>query len=173
MEDNILREIGLTENETKVYLALLEINYFKAPYFETYYPEIKKIISKNHSKLSDLNIKLLLFLLSCFGLENKKIIKASEINLPEVSGGSSVVFEICKTINANTYLSGSSGPDYLELEDFEKSGITIEVHNFKHPTYTQQYKPFIPCMSSIDLLFNHGPKSLEIITQNNIKSLSQ
>jgi len=145
------------------YLLLLEVNYAKAPYFRTYYPKIKKIINENYSKLHDLNIELLFFTLNCFDLENKKIIKSSEMNIRKDSTGSDTVLEICKAVNADTYLAGSFGPDYLNAEDFKKAGIKIDVHSFEHPTYKQQHEPFIPFMSSIDLLFNHGPTAKNIL----------
>lgn len=148
------------------YLTLLEMHYAKAPYFKTYYPEIKKIINRNHSKLCDLNMELLAFILHCFKLEDKKIIKASTMDLREASSGSDLILEICKTANADTYLSGSSGPDYLNFEDFEKANVKINVHRFEHPTYSQQFTPFIPTLSSIDALFNIGAEKARSFIKN-------
>ena len=39
---------------------------------------------------------------------------------------------------------------------------------YQHPLYTQLYNAFIPNLSVIDLLFNEGPDSLEIILSGNM-----
>jgi len=55
------------------------------------------------------------------------------------------------------------GKKYLKENDFKRKGINIEYQNFQHPEYKQAYKPFIPNMSFIDLLFNEGDNALKII----------
>jgi len=51
----------------------------------------------------------------------------------------------------------------VERQTFEQNNIEILFHNFSHPTYRQVYPPFMPHAAAIDLLFNEGTKSLEII----------
>jgi hypothetical protein len=46
----------------------------------------------------------------------------------------------------------------------ESLGITLEFHTYRHPHYRQLFGGFIPYLSVIDLLFNHGPESLDILT---------
>ena len=66
-------------------------------------------------------------------------------------------------MGADRYLSGISGREYLDVSQFEAAGVSVEFHEFHHPMYRQRYEPFVPCMSSIDLLFNHGPESAKIV----------
>ncbi|MBU4274577.1 WbqC family protein, partial [Patescibacteria group bacterium] len=54
---------------------------------------------------------------------------------------------------------------YVEEEKFEKNNLKHVFSNFKHPLYPQQFKPFIPNMSVIDLLFNCGKESIKIIKE--------
>jgi hypothetical protein len=63
---------------------------------------------------------------------------------------------ICKEVEADIYLSGPSGINYLELNKFD--GIEVIYHEFKHPIYRQQFSPFIEGMSALDYLFNEGGK---------------
>jgi len=77
--------------------------------------------------------------------------------------GSDLILDLCRNLGAKRYLSGISGKDYLNLDDFKKEGIRVEFQEFHHPIYRQLYEPFLPTMSVIDLLFNHGNKSLDII----------
>ena len=46
---------------------------------------------------------------------------------------------------------------------FNESGIVLSYQQYGHPEYRQLYGDFIPYMSVIDLLFNEGENSLEII----------
>ena len=48
----------------------------------------------------------------------------------------------------------------------------MEYPSNNHSKYSQLYREFILYVSVIDLLFNHGPKNLEIILSNNISKKS-
>jgi hypothetical protein len=47
---------------------------------------------------------------------------------------------------------------------FENADIEVRFHDYQHPMYTQLFEKFVPYMSIVDLLFNEGPKSLDILT---------
>lgn len=136
--------------------------YRKAPYFEKYAEDIGKIYLSEWGKLSDLNITLINYLLKVLGIERDVVI-ASKLGIQLGKGGTEVNLNICRELNADTYLSGISGKDYLDEERFNKEGIKVIYQEFYHPIYKQVYEPFIPCMSVIDLLFNHGDKSLDVL----------
>ncbi|HLP86292.1 MAG TPA: WbqC family protein [Candidatus Paceibacterota bacterium] len=156
-------EISYNTNWQRKYLNTLQTNYSKSPFFKVYFNKIESIINKKHKLLIDLNLEVLLFLLESFGF-NKKIIKSSELHIPQdIKNGSDICLEICKSLKADTYLSGISGKDYLNLDDFEKVGIKVIFHNFNHPVYDQLWGDFIPGMSSLDALFNLGEKAKELI----------
>jgi len=62
------------------------------------------------------------------------------------------------------------GRAYLQRETFAQAGIEIVFQQFVHPTYQQlfmQSEGFVPNLSVLDLLFNCGQNSLELITQAN------
>ena len=63
----------------------------------------------------------------------------------------------------SSYISGISGHDYLEEDLFTESKIKLIYENFIHPEYVQIHGNFIENMSIIDLLFNMGEKSIQII----------
>jgi hypothetical protein len=77
------------------------------------------------------------------------------------------IIEICRKLKADTYLSGIGGKDYLEEGKFSQAGLKLIYQDFRHPVYQQQFmeneKDFLPYMSILDLLFNEGPNSLEIL----------
>jgi hypothetical protein len=135
-------------------------NYSRTPFFKLYWDCFSAVYGKTHVWLVDLNMDLLRFVFEQLGLK-PEIKFASELN---VSGEKSdLIFNICSAMKARTYVSGISGREYLDLQKFKVNGIKVVIQEFHHPIYAQLYKPFLPCMSVIDLLFNHGPKSLDII----------
>ena len=72
---------------------------------------------------------------------------------------------LCKELKAKTYLSGPFGRDYLDAKKFSKDNIDIIYHDYSHPKYEQLGDTFIPYLSSLDLLFNHGNASLNILNK--------
>jgi hypothetical protein len=143
------------------YLKTLQRAYARHPYFNDYFPEISKIILSNHTKLADLNIDLIHFFVKALGIKTK-IYKASEM---DVNGNSSeLLLDICKQMNADTYLSGPLGRDYLDENLFLKNNISVTYHEFNHPIYPQQNSStFISNLSTVDLLFNTGGQSSSYI----------
>jgi hypothetical protein len=56
------------------------------------------------------------------------------------------------------------GRNYLREELFTRGQIAVVYQNYQHPCYSQRYGPaFEPYMAAIDLLFNHGPASYDIL----------
>ncbi len=103
-------------------------------------------------------------LLGLLGLDRKIAIASALGHLPEEP--SERLAAICESLGADTYLSGAGGRAYLDLEPFNKRGITVKFQTFNHPVYPQRYGDFIPNLSLLDLLFNCGPNSLKILEGN-------
>ena len=79
---------------------------------------------------------------------------------------------MCKKLKASKYIFGSQGKDYADKKSFENENIEIFFQDYKHPIYEQINGEFISHLSLIDLLFNKGPESLEILLSNNLKKIS-
>ena len=136
-------------------------NYSRAPYFKKYKAFFEDIYHKKWGTLVDLDEALIKVIYEILGIKSVKFIRASELN---VTGESTeLLVNICKAVGADTYLSGPSGQKYMDEELFEKEGISLRYSDFRHPTYTQLWGDFTPSMSIIDLIFNEGEKSLEIL----------
>lgn len=144
----------------KKYWDSIYFSYKKAPFFADYAPSLESLCKKERDCLSELNICLILELLKSLRLA-PKIIKASELKAR--GKGGDLILNICRELKADVYISGISGKEYLDAKQFQTSNIELVFQEFHHPIYKQLYESFIPCMSIIDLLFNHGPNSLNII----------
>ena len=147
------------------HLNALVTNYSKAEYFEKYIGYFKELYSKEWEYISNINIEVTRQLAEFLGIKKNFIIVSEIIHL---KGGFSDdpterLIELCRLIGADTYLAGKDGAKYMDVEKFTKSGIKLTFQDFKHPVYNQLFRKFEPYMSVIDLLFNHGEESLEII----------
>lgn len=145
-------------------------NYRKAPYFHNYWEEFKATYEKDLFALADLNLSLIKFFFKTLNME-KAIRLASELKVSGEKG--ELIFNICTALRAKTYVSGISGKEYLDLKQFQEAAINIVFQEFHHPIYKQLYDPFIPCMSVLDLLFNYGEKSLDIINGVGVNVLEE
>jgi hypothetical protein len=143
----------------------IQLAYQKAPFFSDYIDGIETIIVKQpFATLSELNLEILRFLLNCLGLQ-RPIVKASDYSFHGVK--SDLVLDMCLQLKADTYIFGAQGRDYAEVDKFRASGVDPYFQDYRHPTYRQLHGDFRPYMSVIDLLFNEGPGSLEILLSGN------
>ncbi len=145
-------------------------NYRKTPFFDRYVPFFTDLYQKEWRFLSELNETCIRYLLEQLEI-NVKLIRSSTLNIQ--GGKSDLVLDICKKTGADFYLSGISGKEYLNDPSFREAEIKVQYQEFHHPIYSQLHEPFIPCMSVVDLLFNHGAKSLEIIQGIGAQTMEQ
>ena len=154
------------DTDSKFYskhLKTIELNYRRTKFFDRYIDDVKNILERRHQKLVDLNFDFINFFLTELKID-VEIIRSSTIPRKVNTTKQDVLVEICQAIGANTYLSPAGSTNYLQdAALFEESGIKLTFHSYEHPTYEQRGKSFIPQLSTLDLLFNHGPHSIEII----------
>ncbi|SDH15097.1 WbqC family protein [Roseospirillum parvum] len=81
---------------------------------------------------------------------------------------SGLVLDMCQKMGANHYIFGEQGRDYANIDEFKASGVVPHFQSYSHPTYPQLHGPFISHLSIVDLLFNHGEDSLDILMSGNI-----
>ena len=88
--------------------------------------------------------------------------KSSEI--PNKGKKADLLFNICKGLNANKYVSPLGSKNYLVKHNpFENSSVELNYMNYLQPQYQQVYTGFYPYMSALDLLMNEGDSCLEIM----------
>jgi hypothetical protein len=149
-------------NWQKKHKVSIENNYSKAPYFKQYWLQIEKILQKNWDRLIELNFALIDFFNLSLDIKTKTI-KSSELKIHNT--GSQRLLNICKKLNAEIYLSGELGKNYLDNDLFKNEGIKVVYEKFEPPKYNQIYGDFIPNLSVIDLLFNEGPNAAKILKE--------
>ncbi|MEY4747482.1 MAG: hypothetical protein RLZZ416_531 [Candidatus Parcubacteria bacterium] len=158
-------EINNAVNWRAKHWRSIYLNYHRAPYFERYADYFEGLYRRDWVHLSALNEHMLTWLLRELGIA-VKFHKASEFAFKGQK--SDLVLDMCRQLGANTYVFGALGTQYADEADFNKAGINILFQDYKHPVYPQLHGDFVPHMSVIDLLFNCGGASREILMSGNI-----
>lgn len=146
----------------------IEISYRKAPFFKLYSDFFEDVYNKEWRLLADLNYYMLKWYLMTLGI-NIEIDRAG--NYDFTGNKSELVLDMCLNLEADIYIFGELGKDYANSDAFLKKEIIPYFQSYKHPTYRQIHGDFLPYMSIIDLLFNEGPNSLEIIMSENVTKI--
>lgn len=161
----IIRRVEIC-NETdwrKKHLQSIIHNYSDAPYLKKYFPSLESIYMQNHQLLIELNVSFIKFFWEILGIKTKLFLQ-SELG---VSGkGFELIINICKHLRAATYLNFPVVEKYLYLDKFHQSGININFPIFHPPVYPQVWGEFIYNLSTLDMLFNCGEKSRDIISSS-------
>jgi hypothetical protein len=84
-------------------------------------------------------------------------------SLPIRGVKSELVKNICVYLEADIYISGALGRDYLDLESFARENIKVVSQDYQHPVYPQLFGGFQVGMSILDLLMNRGEKEARSI----------
>lgn len=135
--------------------------YTKSPFFKEHRDFFEGLYQKEYSLLADLMKDIITYLLDALRIDTKIIYSSSLKHIQ--SAKDHLIADICTELNASTYISGPFGRDYLDKELFMGKNINLLFHDYKHPEYKQIFPGFEPYMSVIDLLFNHGQESAQIL----------
>ena len=144
-------------------------HYRKTEFWSHHEQFVERLYKTNWARLVEINEEIIQYLLNAFSID-VRVIKSSELSVEGERGD--LLLDICRRVGAGTYLSGVSGKEYLDRNQFADAGIEVRFQEFHHPIYKQAYAPFVPCMSSIDLLFNYGPASLDVIEGRGVETIA-
>ncbi|UCG69084.1 MAG: WbqC family protein [Thermoplasmata archaeon] len=135
-------------------------NYNKAQYFDSFSPFFKELYKKEWEKLCELNEYIIKNITEMMGIETS-FIRSTELDIEGKS--TERLVNIVMAVGGDTYLSGTGAKSYTDENMFQENGLNLKYQDFHHPYYNQLFGAFIPKMSIIDMLFNEGKKSLDLI----------
>jgi hypothetical protein len=140
--------------------ATLKMTYGKAPHFRAYAPAYEELYGRTWSGFMPMVRAFLEQHLRDLGITTP-LRYSSEMRVEGTK--SDLVLNLCRATGASTYLSGALGRNYLDEAAFAAAGIAVRYQEYVHPTYAQIHGGFEPYMGVLDLIFNHGPASLDIL----------
>jgi len=146
------------------HLRQLTQNYSKSAFFKYYFGEFENTLKETCKSglLYDLNVRSLKWLCSKLGIRTE-FVRSSEIGVE--GKRSERLVKLLKSIGVGNYVSPIGSYSYIkeEFHWFSEYGMEVSFAAYEHPEYHQVYFPFYPYVSTIDLLFNEGDASLEIL----------
>ena len=144
----------------KHWKALL-VNYQNTPYFKKYADFFEDVYKKNWEYLQDLDVEIIKYIKDDLGIRAPLDFLSSH----EIEGASTTrVVNLLLKLGADEFYNGAAGRRFFDEELFRKNNIRLIYQDYNHPVYKQRFPGFIPHLSIVDLMFNHGPESLDILT---------
>ncbi len=160
-------QVDFTRNWQKNHLHSLDACYGRTPFYWKYIPIFAEFFCALASKIDRVNVDSVRLLAGIMGIKTETVL-SSDYSFKGES--TERLVNICKHFKATTYLADADGRDYMDVALMENAGIKVAFQEFKCPLYPQHWsngpQNFIPDLSTIDLIFNCGPKSLDIIMKS-------
>jgi hypothetical protein len=140
----------------------IELNYRRSDAFDSYFDPLVSHLNGTGPLLVDLNIPLIEWFIDLLGIKTSVIVSST---LKQTGKRTELLANICRSLGATHYISPLGSAAYLLDEQalLLDQGIDVAFQNFEHPVYRQLFPPFVPFASVIDLIFNEGDRSLEIL----------
>jgi len=153
--------INNEDNFRNKHIKSIESNYSKSNFFKTEAKPLFEKIKCNYKTLSLQNMELINYLCERLSIKTT-LLKSSDLNY--FGSKSDLLASICLEVNASEYISPPGSKIYLDFSNaFSKINIPVRYFEYSHPVYNQLWGEFIPNMSIIDMLFNCGDESINLI----------
>lgn len=152
------------------HLVSIHDNYIKAPYYDKYFSEMENIIMRPWKRLGAMNMALIVRYLNWLEIDTPILISQ---DYDIVGQKNDMLISMCRAANVDKYLSNIGSESYVNEKYLEDNNVDHYWLKYKNIPYDQpkhfsldgRYTKgqFMENLSIIDLLFNMGPKSRDII----------
>jgi hypothetical protein len=146
----------------KKHLRTVQHAYGRAPYFDEVYELYARELEPDR-QFVELTVGLIDAIARYLGIDTPRI-RLSEL-LADHGQKTDLILEVCRAVGASTYLSGTFARVYNDEEMLASHGISVRYDEFECPVYPQLWGEFVPNLSVLDLLFNCGPGSAEVVLE--------
>jgi hypothetical protein len=161
-EIQVSNEVNWREKHWKA----IESNYKKCLFWNDYSEGFRQIFNQRWENLAEFNIELIKHMNNLLNVQTP-IFLESELQL-DFGVGNARNINIVSYLGGDTYLSGIGAKAYNDESKFIENQINLVYQDFKHPNYPQRWNGFCSNLSIIDMLFNCGSKTIEIIREQRI-----
>ncbi len=156
-------ELNFSNNDRERFLRTLETAYKRADYFEVVMPLIRRIVDNQKINLTEYIEDSIKEILSYVGV-SKDILISSQLEKNTSLTGQERIIEICRQLEADTYINPCGGRKLYDRDRFKKDNINLLFIDSQTDkiSYKQCGKSdFIPNLSVIDILMNVSPKQIQ------------
>ena len=164
-QNKLINEIRLnfSNKEKETFLKTITMAYKKAPYFNSIYPIIERIIKNPQNDLTQY-IKFSIEEIKNYLNIKTEIKLSSDIKKDNTLKAQDRILEINKNLKSNIYINAIGGQELYDTQEFKKNGIDLYFIKTKYFKYQQFKNEFVPNLSIIDILmFNPIEKIKEIL----------
>jgi WbqC-like protein family len=146
-------------------LKQIENSYKRAPFFESIYPEISRLLLFEEENVSEYNTRVIINLASFLDISTEFQISSETEKLNCYSAEGRVI-DINQKMGSNVYINASGGAELYKKESFLNEGIELKFLITDKYFYKQFNSVFIPDLSIIDLLMFNSPASVKLFLNN-------
>ena len=147
------------------HMRSLEVNYSRSRYFAEYYEPFRELLLRDWRMLADFNVAVIRL---CFDLLGIKTPVSLSSELKTEGKSTELILDICRKTGGDAYLHGRHGRDYVDFDFLKREGVRSLIQEFTAVEYEQPWGPFVGNLSILDILFNCGPRSIEVILSGNL-----
>jgi len=145
-----INEIEILDNLVK-FQKMLQINYSKAPYFNTVMNLIQEIASFDKTNLGAFLENSIKLISSYLGIKTKLILSSSIEKNNDLKGKDKVL-HICELMGASEYYNAIGGMELYDKAEFTDSGINLMFIKTNLQPYRQYNDEFVPGLSIVDIM---------------------
>ncbi len=158
----IIDQVRVLEDERwkRKHLMTLEHCYRNAPFFDEHFGFFQRLYSKSPERLIHWNLATIDHIFRSFGLEAGYVLQS---DLGVRGRGTELLVKIAEKLGANVLVAPRAGKGQIDTKILNEAGISVEWIDYRHPVYPQLWGEFIKNLSAIDMLFNCGPHSRNIV----------
>ena len=164
-EKRLINEVVLPGNDWKTkHLKLIEQSYSNSLFWNDFQDLLNLLyVDSNYVNLSDFNQSIIKIIAKDYLNLNVEFRNSTDLDL--TGKKQERVMQILRKTGATSYLSGPSGKNYLDENDFREHSIKLHYIDYSNlKEYPQMYGHFENAVSIIDLIFNCGYDSRNYLT---------
>ena len=144
------------------HLKTVEQSYKRAPHFDEVFELYRDSLERGRTFV-DLNVGLIEAIAGYLGIETRRVLLSE--TLESFGEKTDLIVDVCKTLEADVYLSGAGGGrEYNDERLLNEHGIELRYDDYAYPEHPQLWDGFEPNLSVLDLLFNCGREGRELVT---------
>jgi hypothetical protein len=144
-----------TQDWRSAHRAVLRQAYARTPHRDDMLALADAVWSTPADTLADVSRASIRALAAFFGLDaTTRFEHSTALGIP--GRATDRLLAITQAIGGTTYVTGHGAKHYLAHERFEAAGVSVEYMDYHCRAYPQQFGPFTPYVTALDLIANCG-----------------
>lgn len=145
-----------------VHRAALQRAYAGAPFRSDMLALVDRVFAQPADTLAQVTRASMLALTDYFGIDRQtRFADSSVLGIPGRS--SERLLSIVRAFEGCDYVTGHGARRYLDHDLFERAGVSVSYMDYACTPYPQQFGPFTPYVTALDLVANCGRSGADLV----------